>query len=280
MALKDRNVITASTGFVYTGTPGLAFPTPDEIEAFDPLTFGSVQYTVEVTASSGTVDLKVGPTGTVSTASVPFDSTAAAIQTALEALPNVGAGNAEVAEDSGSFVITFTGALQGTDPILTAGTGADVSVKTALNGWTMVGHSSRTDMPEFGVDGGDTEIKGTWQNVALKQVQTETPADFVTYKLVQIDRASMSQYYGPEIGPKVPGVFRYSGNPGANEQAFLVVITDGDVNLGFAAKKASFKRDDSIDMPVDDFMALPIRATFLKHGANDLFQWISKDLFD
>lgn len=279
MALKDNHVLTASTGFIYVGSPGLAPPTPSQVAAFDPLKFGCKVFDLEVTASSGTYTLSVGGTPTDP---IPFDSTAGTIQTLLEDHPGVGEGGVEVADGVGpdEFVVTFTGPLQGVDVALTAATGATVTVKTLLNGWSMVGHTSRDEMPEFGQDGGDTEIRGTWQNAALREVQTETPADYVVININQVDRQSLTLHYGAEAGPSVPGVFSVSGNAGPTERSFLVVIVDGDLKLGFNARKASFRREDSIGLSVENFLYLPTRATFIKHGANPLYEWISEDLFD
>lgn len=39
------------------------------------------------------------------------------------------------------------------------------------------------------------------------------------------------------------------------------------------------KRDDAIQLPVDDFASLPIRATFLDHPGFPLFKWVNEDLF-
>lgn len=280
MALKDKNVLTASTGFIYTGSVGLAFPTPAAITAFDPSKFGSVQYDIDITAVSGNVKLKVN---SVDTADIPYDSEAGAIQTILEAHAGVGEGNVIVEDGatSGEFVVTFTAELQGVDPGLTAGpSGVTVSTKTALNGWTMVGHTSREDLPELGFEGGDSEVKGTWQNAQLKEVQTEAPSDHCILKLVQIDRSTFTLYYGQSSTPSVPGVFGVAGTPSPVEKALLIIIVDGDVNLGFSVPKASFKRDEAAEFATDDFAGFPVRATFLKYGTRDLYRWISEDYFD
>jgi hypothetical protein len=54
-----------------------------------------------------------------------------------------------------------------------------------------------------------------------------------------------------------------------------MIIVDGPARLGFHAAKASWKRDDSIDAPVDEFSSLPVKATFLNLGERPLFSWIS-----
>lgn len=145
-------------------------------------------------------------------------------------------------------------------------------------GWASVGHTSRGDMPEFGFEGGDSEVKGSWQKKKLREVTTEDPIDYLTVHLQQFDAQSLGLYYGENASAE-PGVFGVSAKGNKQvEKAFLVVIEDGDVRIGLHVPKASVKRDSSISLPVDDFASLPIRATFLQHEDELLFSWISEDL--
>lgn len=146
-------------------------------------------------------------------------------------------------------------------------------------GWDSVGHTSRGDMPEFGFEGGDSEVKGSWQKKKLREVMSEEPVDYLTMFLQQFDEESFNLYYGVNAS-ETPGVFGVSASGNKqSEKAFLIVIEDGDVRLGFHVTKASVKRDDGIQLPVDDFASLPIRATFLQYEDELLFSWISADLF-
>lgn len=147
-------------------------------------------------------------------------------------------------------------------------------------GWTSIGHTSRNDMPEFGFDGGDTEVRGSWQNANLKEVTTDQPADYLTLHLNQFDESALDLYFGPN-SVATEGLFSISGDPvTSNEKALLIVIEDGDFRLGFHASKANIRRDDAISLPIDDFASLPIRATFLKYSSDPLFTWINEDLFN
>ncbi|ASZ73655.1 major tail protein [Mycobacterium phage Morpher26] len=147
-----------------------------------------------------------------------------------------------------------------------------------LTAWIPTGHTSRGDMPEFGFEGGDSEIKGTWQKKKLAEVTTEDPVDYLTLFLQQFDEGSLTLYYG-ENASNVAGEFAVASGSRAVERAVLVVIEDGDVRIGFHAFKASVKRDDAIQLPVDDFASLPVRATFLDHEDKPLFKWLNEDLF-
>jgi hypothetical protein len=154
----------------------------------------------------------------------------------------------------------------------------DPSTWTGATGWTSVGHTSRGTLPEFGFDGGDTEIKGSWQKKKLREISTEDPIDFVTVLLHQFDEQALELYYGPNAS-STTGVFGVKTGQ-TNEKALLVVIEDGTLRLGHHAHKASVKRDDSIELPIDDLAALPVRFTYLDHLSEVPFSWINEDLFN
>lgn len=154
----------------------------------------------------------------------------------------------------------------------------DLETFDTLTAWEQIGHTSRDDMPEFGYDGGDTEVKGTWQKKRLREIATGDPVeDSVTIKLEQFDPLALELYFGKNIS-STPGVFAVDGEFTPIEKALLVIIVDRDVRIGFHAHKASIKRDDSIELPVDGFANLPIKATFLNMKGKPLFSWISDAL--
>jgi hypothetical protein len=288
MAQNDNAVLTAAVGYVYKAAVGTARPTPAQIKTLDPLTFGTKAQVLKTTGSptGGTFTLTVEAE---ESAALAHDADAAAIQAALEALATVGPGNVTVQGEDlvKGLAVSWVGTLKGSDhaitatPTLTGGTTPTVTVTATQDGvgWDQIGHTSRNDMPEFGFDGGDSEVKGTWQNAKLREVQSDAAADFLTMFLHQFDTENFELYYGKNAS-STPGVFGVSGDVSkTNEYAFLVIIIDGDRRVGFYAPKASVKRDDSIQMPVDDFASLPIKATFLKNGNANLFEWINEELF-
>ncbi|MGW1740035.1 phage tail tube protein [Nocardia sp. NPDC001965] len=286
MALNDNAVITAAGGYVFVAAPGTAAPTPAELELINPDTFGAQVHTLTLTgtASSGTFSL----TSTTETADLPHNATAEQVMSALEALASIGEGNiyaegtlatgikiSPIAELQGQTIPLSVddSALVGSSPELA------VSVTAAPNGWVSVGHTSAEDMPEFGFEGGETEVKRTWQKKALREVETEPLADFLTMFLHQFDTNSFSLYYG-ENASETPGVFGVEGETVQfTEKALFILIVDGPRRVGFYAPKSSIRRDDSIGLPIDEFATLPIRATFVKLGARRLYDWISEKLF-
>jgi hypothetical protein len=227
------------------------------------------------------------PTGT--TLDLPFDSGAAEVQTALENIEGVGAGNVKVTGggflDDG-FTIAFIKDLGEENVAVTVVSKLEPvsvtvtsEVASAPNGWTNIGHTSRDDLPEFGFDGGDTEVRGTWQNESLREVVTEPIADYLTLFLAEFDTESFELYYGRNAS-KTPGVFGVAGGTQVPvETALFIIIVDGDTKIGFYAPKASVRRDDSVQLAVDEFATLPVRATFLKYGSANKFEWVSEKLF-
>jgi hypothetical protein len=289
MPLNDNAVITAPIGYVYTSAVGTVAPTPSQLGSADPATFGAQTQTLLVSAAtSGTFTVKVG-TGTPS-APLPWNATAAQVQAAIEGLAEVGLGNTAVAGTSVATPgvdVTLIGELQGEaltfTTVATSLVGstptAVFTVKTAVNGWSQIGHTSRDKMPEFAYKGGEYNLKGTWQRKRLRLVQDkDIPADTVSLQLEQWDRSAMELYFGADAADE-DGVFGVDGNFVPLEQALLMLIVDGETTIGFYSPKAAITRDEKIDLPLDDFVALPIKATFLNLGTRRLYDWISEDLF-
>lgn len=291
MAQNDNAVLNAAVGYVYIAPTGTAAPTPAALKLINPDTYGAQVQTVKVTGgpTSGTFTLTVGAQ---TTTAIAYNASAAVVQAALEALSSVGTGNVVVTgallSDTNGFDVTWALGKAATAQTITGtatftgGTSpaVAVTVKSALTGWKSVGHTSRGTLPEFGFDGDTTEVRGSWQKKKLREIQTDDPIDYLTVVLNQFDKDALGLYYGPNASA-TPGVFGVSssGQNANAETAGLVIIQDGTVRLGFHFSKAAVKRDDKIDIPIDDLAALPLKFTFLDYGSELLFSWINEDLF-
>lgn len=293
MAIDDTAVIVAAVGYVFVNdTPGAVPPSPSELAALNPESYGSQTSNIKLTGTpaGGTFTVTVA---TQVTSALPYNVSLSAFQTAIEALSSVGTGNTLVTgtsiSDSNGFSVSFVGPLQGmaltvtaTGTSLTGGTtpAAVASLADAVNSWRNVGHTSRNDLPVFGFDGGKLEMKGTWQNERLREVQqTSNPIeDSVTVILEQWDPDTFELYFGADVAD-TPGIFGVDGQFIPVEKAVLVIIIDGDTKIGFYAPKASIQRDSAAKMTVDDFATFPIKATFLNLGTRRLYDWINEDLF-
>ncbi|AOZ62774.1 major tail protein [Rhodococcus phage Yogi] len=283
MSFNDNAVLTAARGYIFVGPTGTSRPTPNQVADLDPDTFGAHQYTLAVTGTptSGTYTLTID---SKPVAALPLSADLGAIEAAISAV--VGSGN--VALTGGPLAtagveLAFIGKLQGkTVPVtvvsnLEGGTSPEVTVtETAItNGWAPIGHTSEGDLPELGFEGGDTEVRNTWQRTGLREVNTDTPFDYMTMKLAQFDASGFQFYYGDNAST-VEGVFGVDSSViKPVERALFMLIVDGDLRVGFRAAKASIRRDESISLATDEFGTLPVRATFIKHPGNHLFEWIT-----
>lgn len=267
--MNDNAVFTASTGYVYKADPGTAAPTPKQLAVFDPETFGSHSFDLDIT---GEATLSVGDE---TTAAIAADSSAAEIQAEIQKLATVGNGNVVVAGKEGTedFTVHFIGDLFGQEVDFTANEGATVTETAKPLGWEPVGHTAEEELPEFGYEGGETENRGTWQKKNLKQVSSEAPVDYVTIRAQQFDLETLELYYGKNAS-KVANVFGVDDPSSAGvDKAFLIVLVDGIFKIAFSAAKATVGRDESIALATDDFASLPLRATFVKHPGRHLFEW-------
>lgn len=145
--------------------------------------------------------------------------------------------------------------------------------------WETVGYTSEEELPEFGYEGGESTPKGSWQRKNMRQITTETPVDYVTFKLHQWTKESLEMYYGPNASVK-PGRFGIDRAGETVQKALLIVLVDGTAVVGFTSAKNSIGRDESIGLATDDFATLPVRATMEKHPGHRLFEWILPEASD
>ncbi len=147
-----------------------------------------------------------------------------------------------------------------------------------LSGWVSIGHTARDELPTFGFDGGDTEVKGTWQNASLREVVTEVSSDYVTFNAHQFDDTVLGLYYSVTDGGATEGVFEVQSAPTTPiEKAIVIVIIDGTTIIALWAPKVAIRREDAMELAIDEFAFMPLRATFLKNSTDPLFAWVSTD---
>jgi hypothetical protein len=124
--------LPASSTLTYTiTTPGVVFSNVPTVSAATPV--NEVQTVTVTNAATTTFMLTFGA---YTTAAIPADGTetAAQVQTALQALASIGAGNVTVTGSAGGpFTVTFVGALAGTNVAQMTGT-ANVAVATTVGG--------------------------------------------------------------------------------------------------------------------------------------------------
>lgn len=178
--------------------------------------------------------------------------------------------------------------LPGTGHVLLGTTGATrptlaqleafVASGTAITGFTDLGHTDLDDILTFGQDGGDSEVKGSWQNPQLREVVTEAAIDYLVIRALQLrDNTVLALYHGGG-DVSVENEFAWPDVSTPQERAITIVMIDGDTPVALWAPKASIRREDSIEVSADEFAALPLRLTLLKQTGSPRAVWISDGL--
>lgn len=145
-------------------------------------------------------------------------------------------------------------------------------------GFTNLGHTDIDEILTFGQDGGDTEVKRSWQNEALRETVTEAAVDYFTVKSLQlIDNDVLSLYYGGGDAT-VADEFSLPDSSAPTERAAVVVFLDGSTVVAFYCPKVSIRREAEFDLAFDDFVKLPLRFTVLQKSGAKRGKWLNSAL--
>ncbi|MFB7643886.1 hypothetical protein ACFC0S_03180 [Streptomyces sp. NPDC056084] len=142
-------------------------------------------------------------------------------------------------------------------------------------GWESIGHTSRDELPEFGRDGDDPEIKGSWQNAKLRSTNPDVTYS-ITFKSIQASPETYGLYFGAGPGAvQADKSFRIPATPVPQVKALLVVLVDGTKFLPLWHPRVSLLGSDAVAMAVDDFVSFPIKGTFLGSSTigNAIGEW-------
>jgi hypothetical protein len=148
---------------------------------------------------------------------------------------------------------------------------------TIPSGWTNLGHTSLDDILAPGQDGGDTEVKGSWQNPSLRTVITESSVDYFVIKALQVDNTTLGLYYGGGDAT-VANEFGVPDSPAATELATTIVMLDGTTPTAIYMPKASWLREDEMEFDSAEFTTIPLRVTALKYNTLKRIYWINDSL--
>lgn len=175
---------------------------------------------------------------------------------------------------TGHFLIGNVAAAQ---PVLADLTAFAADTSDLPTGFTDLGHTDLDQILTFGQDGGDTTVKGSWQNKSLREIVTTETVDFISAKSLQLDNTVLSLYYG---GGDATGTNTFevpdSGTP--TEKALCLIMLDGTTPVAIYASKVSIRRESEIEVASDDFTKFPLRFTFLKNASDPKLVWIGADL--
>jgi len=134
-----------------------------------------------------------------------------------------------------------------------------------------LGHTSLEDPFGLSSEGGDVEVKGTWQNPTLRSSRAPR-VDSIAFIAHQWDLLSYQNFWGSNAA-RVGDFVQVPLNPVPNTGTLYVVIQDGNDQVAIHAPKVELSRADDIELSAEDLGGLPLRATLLgRSSANWLFQ--------
>lgn len=142
-------------------------------------------------------------------------------------------------------------------------------------GWVSVGHTSLDKLPEFGRDGGDAEVKGSWQNAKLRQTTPDVTYT-VAFESIQADVETYKLYFGGGAeAVQTDGSFRIPATPTPQIKSLLVVLVDGDQFLPLWHPRVSLLGSDAVSIAADDFVKFPIKGVLLGSSliGNAIGEW-------
>ena len=142
--------------------------------------------------------------------------------------------------------------------------------------WENLGHTSIEDNVTITRDGGDSEIKGTWQNPNLRE--RREPVNFiVNFTAHQFDDTVLGLYFGGG-DDTVAGRFGVTTTTGATERAMMIRIVDGGQSVGLYVPKVSITSEDDAEADVEELFGFPLKATVLQVTGSNLIDFVSPNL--
>lgn len=177
-----------------------------------------------------------------------------------------------MALDDASVYIPGQGAVYFAPP----GTPVPASLTAPASPWDNIGHTSVEDNFTITLDGGDTEVLGTWQNTALRE-RRDPQVYALTFHLLQVSNEVLALYFGggDQSGT---GVFKVSPTFTPQERALFVRIIDGSNEAALYVPKVSIGPDDDVEADIENFLSFPVRCTALGVSGGNLMEWYLSSL--
>lgn len=174
----------------------------------------------------------------------------------------------------------------GTGRVLTAPVGSKRPTATEIENWVkagateklgayeVIGHTSLEELPQFERETEGGEVKGSWENNALRKTPITT-TETVSVNAIQWTPEVMKLYYGDNakydsatkrmsVGSRYVGV----------ERALLVVALDDNGALVWDFLRVQSQPNGSVELSAEDFASMPIQFTVLGVTGKDPYDII------
>lgn len=138
----------------------------------------------------------------------------------------------------------------------------DAGAVGALGDFVPLGYTSSDELPSIDADVEGGEVKGAWENSALRTTKT-TITESITVTPIQWSEKPLTHRFGPGVIDDKKGHFHAPAVYSATEVAMLVVIIDGASVLGIEYYKVSSSPEGGIELDPEAFAGLPVKWTVL-----------------
>lgn len=139
---------------------------------------------------------------------------------------------------------------------------------TLATGWKNLGHTSRDNNVSLGRDGGDTEVKGSWQNPNLRKTSAAVVWS-VGINALQVSNEVLRFYFGGGDTAAADS-FGMPDAPVSQEIALWICMVDGSTRLPLYFPKVDIGGSDALEVDPENFLEFALTATVLKATGKDL----------
>ena len=144
----------------------------------------------------------------------------------------------------------------------------DAGAVGALGDFVPLGYTSADELPSIDADTDGGEVKGAWENSALRTTKT-TITESITVTPIQWSEKPLAHRFGPGTIDGTKGHFHAPAVYSATEVAMLVVIIDGATPLGIEYYKVSSSPEGGIELDSEEFAGLPVKWTVLSTSVTE-----------
>ncbi|MGP5269802.1 phage tail tube protein [Corynebacterium variabile] len=144
----------------------------------------------------------------------------------------------------------------------------DAGATGPLGDFVPLGYTSSEELPSIDTDTDGGEVKGSWENSALRTTKT-TVTESITVTPIQWTKAPLTHRFGPGTIDDTKGHFHTPAVYSATEVAMLVIIIDGTSALGIEYYKVASSPEGGIELDSEDFAGLPVKWTVLTAAVKD-----------
>lgn len=134
---------------------------------------------------------------------------------------------------------------------------------STYTGWTCMGHTSRDNAVALTKEGGETTVRGSWWDDALRS--TTSPVVLgSTINSLQVDKETLDVAFP---GGRVIGGGYAVGSVGTIEKAVYILMVDGSSRAGIYAPRQALTLGDAPSIDVENFFEIQIGGPWLSATA-------------